>query len=96
MKSDSNVMISKPNKDLVEVIQTNQLIIHDIKAIQEVTSLETNDSEPMIVKKKLILDHQFDFHYKHATIEQIHRIINKITLIFEAKKYCSAVFLDGS
>jgi hypothetical protein len=50
----------------------------------------------VIAEKRLISNHQFDFHSKHTTIEQIHRSTNQINLVFEAGKYCSAVFLDMS
>jgi len=36
------------------------------------------------------------FRSKHATVEQIHGIINKIILAFKAEKYRSALFLDVS
>jgi len=49
---------------------------------------------PVIKEKKVISNHQFDFRSKYATIKQIHRITNKITLAFKAGKYCSAAFLD--
>jgi len=52
--------------------------------------------DEMIEEKRLIPKRQFGFRSKHATVEQIHRITNKITLVFEAGKYCSAVFLDIS
>jgi hypothetical protein len=50
----------------------------------------------MIAEKRLTSNHQFGFRSKHATVGQIHRITNEIILIFEAKKYCSAVYLDVS
>jgi len=50
----------------------------------------------VIIEKRLIPNYQFTFSSKYATVKQIHRIINKITLAFEAGKYCSAVFLDVS
>jgi len=39
-------------------------------------------------------DHQFGFRSKHATIEQIHRIVKRINNDMEAGRYCSIVFLD--
>jgi len=50
----------------------------------------------VITEKRLIPNHQLIFSSKYATVEQIYRITNKITLAFEAGKYCSAVFLDAS
>jgi hypothetical protein len=51
---------------------------------------------PVYSRKRIISKHQFGFHSKHATAEEIHRITNKITLAFERGKYCSAVFFDVS
>jgi len=45
---------------------------------------------------ELILDHQFAFQSKHATTEQIYRIIKRINNDMEADGYCSAVFFDVS
>ncbi|GBP43992.1 Probable RNA-directed DNA polymerase from transposon X-element [Eumeta japonica] len=41
-------------------------------------------------------DHQFGFRRKHATVDQIHRLINEIDKSFESKEYCASVFLDIS
>jgi len=43
-----------------------------------------------------IPDYQFGFQSKHATTEQIHRIVKRINNNMEADRYCSAVFLDVS
>jgi hypothetical protein len=48
----------------------------------------------VIAEKRLISNHQFGFHNEYPTVEQIHRITNKITLAFEAGKYYSAMFLQ--
>jgi len=45
---------------------------------------------------RLIPDHQFGFRSKHATTEQIHRIVKRINNDMEVGRYCSAVFLDVS
>lgn len=52
--------------------------------------------KPVLEGRNLIPDHQFGFREKHATIEQIHRIVDKINEDLEKKRYCSAVFLDIS
>jgi len=39
-------------------------------------------------------DFQFGFRQKHATFHQLHRVVDLIASSLEAKKYCSAVFLD--
>jgi len=50
--------------------------------------------KPIIERKELIPNHQFGFRNQHATIEQAHRVYNKILASLEEKKYCSGVFLD--
>jgi len=50
----------------------------------------------IIENYRLIPDHQFSFRSKHATTEQIYRIVKRINNDMEADKYCSAVFLDVS
>lgn len=42
----------------------------------------------------VIPDHQFGFRYKHSTIEQVHRVCEKVRKALETKEYCSGVFLD--
>jgi hypothetical protein len=50
-----------------------------------------------IVENQLILpDHQFGFRQRHSTIQQIHRIVNKINEAIKNNQYCSAAFLDIS
>ncbi|XP_017795706.1 PREDICTED: RNA-directed DNA polymerase from mobile element jockey-like [Habropoda laboriosa] len=46
------------------------------------------------IEQNLIPSHQFGFRNKHATMEQIHRLRNKITHALEHKQYCTAHFLD--
>lgn len=38
--------------------------------------------------------HQFGFRRGHSTVEQVHRVADKIRDALEKKQYCSAVFLD--
>jgi hypothetical protein len=49
----------------------------------------------MVENNRLILNHQFGFRQRHSTIEQTHRIVQRIKAL-EKKQYCSAVFLDIS
>lgn len=50
--------------------------------------------KPMLVVEKIVPDHQFGFRAKHATVEQVHRVVRKVRQTLEKKEYCSAVFLD--
>jgi hypothetical protein len=43
---------------------------------------------------ELIAALQFGFRENHSTIQQCHRIVNKIRDSLEAKKMCASVFLD--
>jgi hypothetical protein len=52
--------------------------------------------KPILIEQKFILDHQFGFRREHATIEQVHRVVNKINQDLHLKRYCSAAFLDIS
>lgn len=56
--------------------------------------LFNNRLQPIISKGNLLPNHQFGFRKMHSTIEQLHRVCNKIRESFEKKEYCSAVFLD--
>ncbi|KMQ86419.1 reverse transcriptase [Lasius niger] len=49
---------------------------------------------PIIEEENLIPNHQFGFRRQHTTIEQVHRIVNKIHHSLEGKRFCSAAFLD--
>jgi hypothetical protein len=51
---------------------------------------------PMVENDGLIPNHQFGFRQRHSTIEQTHRIVQKINEALENKQYCSVAFLDIS
>jgi len=48
----------------------------------------------IIERQKIIPNHQFGFRHRHAIIEQIHKIITKISIDIDAGRYCTAAFLD--
>jgi hypothetical protein len=48
------------------------------------------------MEKHIIPDHKFGFRKKHATTEQVHRIVNIIHKAQEKGQYCTAAFLDIS
>jgi hypothetical protein len=54
-----------------------------LKRLEETVPI--NDIVPM---------HQFGFQANHSTIQQCHRIVNKIKESMEGKKVCTNVFLD--
>lgn len=48
----------------------------------------------IVDNKKLIIDSQFGFRNKHATIEQLHRVTASIERTLEKGEFCVAAFLD--
>ncbi|GBP76391.1 Probable RNA-directed DNA polymerase from transposon X-element [Eumeta japonica] len=89
------VMLLKPDKQPEEAksYRTISLLLTPSK-IYEYSLLQR--MLPTLNDKELIPDHQFGFHSKHATIEQVHRITNKIMESMEAKTYCASAFLNVS
>jgi hypothetical protein len=51
---------------------------------------------PVVENNRLIPNHQFGFRQRHSTIEQTHRIVQRINKALENKQYCPAAFLDIS
>lgn len=49
---------------------------------------------PIFNAVHILPDHQFGFRAQHSTIQQCHRIVDKISASLEQKKYCTAAFLD--
>jgi hypothetical protein len=47
----------------------------------------------VVENNRLIPNHQFGFRQRHSTIEQTHRIVQRIKEALENKQYCSAAFL---
>jgi hypothetical protein len=48
----------------------------------------------VVESNRLIPNHQFGFRQRHSTIEQTHRIVQRIDEALENKQYCSAAFSD--
>jgi hypothetical protein len=49
---------------------------------------------PILTETKTIPDHQFGFREQHSTVEQAHRVYDRIRKALEEKEYCSSAFLD--
>lgn len=87
------IPILKPGKDPVEVKSYRPIsLLPIISKVFE--KLLLRKLRPIIEERRLIPNHQFGFRQQHATTEQVHRVVNKISSDFEEKRYCSAVFLD--
>jgi hypothetical protein len=50
----------------------------------------------VVENNRLIPNHQFGFRQRHSTLEQMHRIAQRINKALESKQYCLAAFLDIS
>lgn len=48
---------------------------------------------PILRETDMILSHQFGFRQQHSTVEQVHRVVERIRKKLEEKEYCSSVFL---
>lgn len=87
------ILIPKPGKPAEEVSSYRPISLLPILS-KLFERLFLSRLLPVIESKKLIPSHQFGFRNQHATIEQIHRVINVINLDLHKKRYCSAAFLD--
>jgi len=89
------IMIHKPGKDpeYTESYRPISLIPIISKVFEK---LLLKRLKPIITRENIIPDHQFGFREQHSTIEQVHRIVKKISNDLEEKRYCSAAFLDIS
>lgn len=87
------VMIAKPGKPPTELSSYRPISLLPIlsKVFEKVF---LHRLKPVLDENKIIPDHQFGFREKHATVEQVHRVVHKIRQSLEKKEYCSAVFLD--
>lgn len=86
-------MVPKPGKTPTEVTSYRPISLLPIMS-KLFERLLLNRIESMNILKDLIPDHQFGFRQKHSTIQQCHRVVNKIRESLENKKMCSSVFLD--
>jgi len=76
------IMISKPNKDSVNVRSYRPSLLPVISKLFEKLLLQK--LIPVIAENRLIPNHQFGFRSKHVTVEQVPRITNKITLAWRS------------
>lgn len=89
------IVLSKPGKPLNEVESYRPIsLLPIISKIFE--KLLLSRLSPILLKEKLIPDHQFGFRQQHATIEQVHRVYKVARNALENKMYATAVFLDIS
>lgn len=88
-------MIQKPGKPAEEVRSYRPIsLLPVLSKVMEQLFLQR--IMPIIEQRQLVPDHQYGFRKKHNTIEQMHRLVDKVNASLERKQYCSAVFLDIS
>lgn len=89
------ILINKPGKIATELQSYRPIsLLPILSKVFEKTLLKR--LRPVLHSKKLIPDHQFGFRIQHSTVEQVHRVVDKISKDLEGKRYCSAAFLDIS
>lgn len=89
------ILILKPGKTPDKVTSYRPISLLPIASkIMEILIIKR--LKPVIANSQLIPSHQFGFREAHGTVEQVHRLVEKINNAFEHKQYCSAAFLDIS
>ena len=89
------ILIPKPGKDPDNVTSYRPISLLPVASkILEILILKR--LSPELSRRNIIPSHQFGFREAHATIEQVHRMVEKIHDAYEHRKYCSAAFLDIS
>lgn len=67
----------------VSYIHTPIIFLPDLSKLFE--KLVLRSILPLLLQNKAIPDHQFGFREQHSTVEQIHRVFNKIRRTLENK-----------
>jgi hypothetical protein len=89
------IMISKPGKPANEVNSYRPISLLPVtsKLFEKLLLKRVRNDLGLSI---IIPDHQFGFREGHSTIQQTHRIVNKIIISLEGKKHCvqQALSLD--
>jgi hypothetical protein len=87
------IMVAKPGKPPTETNSHSPISLLPIMS-EIFERLLLKRFEEAMPLNKLIPNNQFGFRRKYSTIQQCHRIINKIKTSLEGREYCASVFLD--
>lgn len=87
------IMIPKPGKPVNEVNSFRPISLLPIpsKLFEKLLMKRIRNDLDL---STIIPEYQFGFRKRHSTIQQTHRIVNKIASSLEEKTLCTAVFLD--
>jgi hypothetical protein len=88
-------MIAKPGKNTDDITPYRPISLLPIlsKILEKILLKRLT---PILDESKLIPSHQFGFRKEHGTIEQPHRLVNKINNDLESKRYRSPAFINIS
>ena len=80
------IMIAKPGKDVNDITSYRPISLLPIlyKILEKIILKRIT---PIIEDNKLIPSHSFGFRKHHGTVEQAHRLVNKILNDLENKRY---------
>jgi hypothetical protein len=84
-KKKKIILILKPGKH-------NELTSYRLISLLPIASKVSEKLLQMVENNTLISNHQFGFRQRDSTIEQTHRIVQRINEALENKLYCSAAF----
>lgn len=93
MEDCRRIMIPKPGKPLEDRTSYRPISLLPIisKLFERLLLVRL---KPIIETRRLVPSHQFGFHDKHSTIDQVHRITDVIEKALEDNKICATIFLD--
>jgi hypothetical protein len=89
------IMIAKSGKNSDDIASYRPISLLPILSII-LEKILLQRLSPIIDESKLIPTHHVGFRKKHGTIEQAHRLVNKIHNDLENKHFCSAAFVEIS
>lgn len=89
------ILIQKPGKSLEEP-SSYRLISLLSTASKLFEKLYAKRLHDIVNSSRILPDHQFGFRGKHATIEQVYRVVRTAQTTLEMKQFCPTVFPDVS
>lgn len=94
-KTAKVILLPKPGKNPEEVASYRPISLLPVMSKLFEKILHKRISK-IVNEHNIIPNHQFGFRGKHATVEQVSRVINTIRTAMENKEHCPGIFLDVS